>query len=104
MIGDSVIKTIHIIDGIQYEKHGWFGCQLKSVEWKRPGLSCEDRERVIASCWFEVFSVRRIWFKWEITWRMLGLEKLSKNKQNNAIREFYNKLCPNYPMLEDRNE
>ena len=62
-------KVFILIDGRMYSWHGWFGCQLQSVEKRRLG---DGETRFIAGRLFRVFSTYRCyWGKVQINWALV---------------------------------
>ena len=63
-----------VFDGVAYTPHGWFGCQLQSIERRKPKIG----ERRTLSCMsknysyeVEIFSVERIGrFRYECNWAL----------------------------------
>lgn len=61
-----------VFDGIAYQPHGYFGCQIQSIERKKPKIG--DR-RILQTLdyyhEFEIFSVNRLgFFTYECNWAL----------------------------------
>jgi hypothetical protein len=78
---------IYVIDNIEYVWNGYYGCQLRSTESKKPKLLFGNG-REILGFYFHPVNVRRVGFrKWEILW---CLDAYSPTRER--IEEFYKQL------------
>jgi hypothetical protein len=90
---DNVIR-IYEIDGIIYQPIGWFGCQIESIEWKKPKISYDNKRELLGYKFVPVNVESVKFFKWRINWCLEDVMCNCKdiNEQNSLIREFLNKL------------
>lgn len=81
-------KLIYRIDGIDYERNGWFGCQIRSFERKRPPAgTC----RKILDYYFYIYRTHRYGlFKFECCWTINTCGSL--DEVNAKIRKLYEDL------------
>lgn len=65
----SYVDRVFIIDDRAYRWCGWFGCQLQSIEWRRPAP--QYRRRILGRE-FKPYRVVRRWLVWEVSWALTG--------------------------------
>ena len=85
----EIIRT-YTINGQDYRKSGWFGCQLKSIEGSK--LRLGDMRCILGEPMY-VFSIRpfRLRYRWEVSWSMIGIDGAAVDAKER-IRAFYRKL------------
>ena len=61
-----------VFDGVAYRQSGWFGCQLQSIEKKKPKFNERRQLKNFSYCYeVEIFTYERIGFGvYECTWRL----------------------------------
>jgi hypothetical protein len=80
---DTKDKDRHGRNGTLYRWNGWFGCQLRSTQWRhvRPGT-----RRRLGGREFVVWSSERRWLRVEVCWSLVGLPK-EIDAANAMLRE-----------------
>lgn len=74
--------------GALYQWSGWFGAQLRSIQWTHPRAG--ERRR-LAGREFVVFNSLRRWFRVEVSWALVGLPK-DITEANATLRQFEREL------------
>ena len=59
---------VYVIDNIPYTTSGYFGCQIKSIESKKPKLSILNSRQILGVHFRPVDAKRVGLWKWEICW------------------------------------
>jgi hypothetical protein len=83
--------SITLDDGITYEKSGWFGCQLKSLD---NTANLGDVRLIDGKHLMYVWSIdKRIFRKNIVHWSLVSLLEYSSNdNKSKTIRRFYKDL------------
>jgi hypothetical protein len=77
-------KVFFIFKGIVYTRQGFYGCQLKSFEWK-PASIGDTREIVFSysnKMKFYVYRQERKWFRYEILWTLARPNQTTAELEN----------------------
>lgn len=88
----DLVDRSYTINGVTYKWCGWFGCQLESVEWRKPPQSWPERNRKLLGFDFEPFTVNRVGVRWRITWCLTEIGKADLTGANQLITAFRKEL------------
>jgi hypothetical protein len=86
------IERLVRVNGITYRDHGFYGCQLESIEWNRPPAFDPSFERLIAGRALRPFTVERAGLRWRITWCLTCVPRLPADQARSYILSFYRAL------------
>lgn len=86
------VRRFYVIDGVTYRESGWLGCQLESIEWRKPDASYPERRRILLGRAFEPFTIKRDGLRWRITWCLCAIANIHLDRANAMIHEFLKEL------------